>query len=165
MLAVGLGSHPALLPRLRDLLQQHPAAAAASPGASAESGCSASPVPSRAGALGEQSTAERLAMYAAYLVSVIAGKSRAIDDRLLDQRFVPALLSAAVGSAEGALGVKRGSLRAVAKLLEAQPALAAAQLAACGGVQAVAALLPGDGCTRGNCGGCRGQPSAGQGLY
>ena len=24
MLAVGLGSHPALLPRLRDLLQQHP---------------------------------------------------------------------------------------------------------------------------------------------
>lgn len=93
-------------------------------------------------------------MYAAYLVSVLAGKSRAIDDRLLDLRFVPALASAAAGSADGAWGMKRGALRALSKLLGAQPALAAAQLAACGGVQAAAALLPGDGCTRGNCGGC-----------
>ncbi|KAL4424682.1 hypothetical protein ABPG77_004489 [Micractinium sp. CCAP 211/92] len=152
VLAAGLGAHPTFLPRLRELLLPRHASTASLLGTQAMSSRSSSHGPSRSSASGEQPTAERLAMYAAYLVSVLAGKSRAIDDRLLDLRFVPALAAAATASANGAWGVKRGSLRALSKLLEAQPTFAAAQLAACGGVQAVAALLPGDGCTRGNCG-------------
>lgn len=91
--------------------------------------------------------AERLQMYAAYLVSVLAGKSAATDAALLDQRLLPALVTAA-GSAAAAAGagacgwgVARGALRAVAKLMEAQPACAAAQLLACGGAQQVASML------------------------
>lgn len=91
--------------------------------------------------------AERLQMFAAYLVSVLAGKSAAIDAALLDQRLLPALLAAAGSAAAAASGaacgwgVARGALRAVAKLMEAQPACAAAQLLACGGAQQVASLL------------------------
>lgn len=158
VLAAGLGAHPTFLPRLRELLLPHQASTAGLLGTQAMSSRSSSRGPSRSSASGEQPTAERLAMYAAYLVSVLGGKSLAIDDRLLDLRFVPALAAAATASANGARGVKRGTLRALSKLLEAQPAFAAAQLAACGGVPAVAALLPGDGCTRGNCGGCDHRP-------
>ncbi|KAL4420423.1 hypothetical protein ABPG75_010079, partial [Micractinium tetrahymenae] len=156
VLAAGLGAHPAFLPRLRDLLMPRQPSAAGTPATPAAAGSclsrGSSGGASRASASGEQPTAERLAMYAAYLVSVLAGKSQAIDTRLLELRFVPALAIAAAGSGDGAWGVKRGTLRALAKLLAAQPAFAAAQLVACGGVEAVAALLPGDGCTRGNCG-------------
>lgn len=99
------------------------------------------------GAGSSSPAAERLQMFAAYLVSVLAGKSAAIDAALLDQRLLPALLAAAgsaAGAASGAAcgwGVARGALRAVAKLMEAQPACAAAQLLACGGAQQVASLL------------------------
>jgi len=93
-------------------------------------------------------------MYAAYLVSVLAGKSPAIDGALLNLRMVPALAAALASTGLDAWGAKRGLLRAIDKLLRAQPALATAQLVACGGVDAVAAVLPGDGCVRGNCGRC-----------
>lgn len=91
--------------------------------------------------------AERLQMYAAYLASVLAGTSAAVDAALLDQRLLPALVSAAGSAAAAASagacgwGVARGALRAVAKLMAAQPACAAAQLLACGGVQEVAGML------------------------
>ena len=100
-----------------------------------------------AGGGGGSPAGERLQMYAAYLVSILAGKTAGIDAALLDQRLLPVLVAAA-GTAAAAgcggacgWGVTRGALRAVAKLLEAQPACAAAQLLACGGVRQVAAML------------------------
>lgn len=131
-LVVALGSSPRLLERLHGALATPAASAgAATPGGS----------PSLAH--------QRLQMYAAYLTSMLAGKVAAIDAALLDHRLLPALVAAALRSLDahgGAVvgvgwGVARGALRAAAKLIEAQPACAAAQLLACGGVADMARLL------------------------
>lgn len=135
--AAALGCDTALVSRLRDLL--------------AGGGCSGAAV---AGGTLDASAApdsrERLAMLAAYLTSSLAGKAAAADAALLDQRLLPALVVAAgVSAASGpsaacGWGITRGALRAISKLLEAEPACAAAQLLACGGVADIGALLAAD---------------------
>ena len=133
--AAALGCDAALVGRLRDAL------------AAAGTGGAVEPAEAPPAAWEQGSQRERLALLAAYLVSCLAGKAPAADAALLGQRLLPALVAAAAASAArctaGAAGwgVARGALRAVAKLLEAQPARAAAQLLACGGVEEVGALL------------------------
>jgi hypothetical protein len=125
VLLAALGTHPSLLPRLRDLLEQPPAGEGAA-------------------AANTLAAEERMRMGAAFLVSQLAGKAAAIDRRMFDLRIIPALVAAAAAPAGGqreGWGRRRGALRAIAKLLAAQPALAAAQLAGSGGVAEVARLL------------------------
>lgn len=125
VLVAALGSRQGLTLRLRDALAA---------GSSAGGAAVAPP--------GGSAARERLQMYSAYLLSMLAGRAAAIDASLLDQRVLPALLAAAAAAtAAGSWGVARGALRAVAKLLDAQPDCAAAQLLACGGVGGVAGLL------------------------
>lgn len=130
-----MACNAALVGRLRDAMV----------GASGGGGGVLGPCPPAAWEQGGQR--ERLAVLAAYLISSMAGKTPAADASLLGQRLLPALVAAAGaaaargGAGAAGWGVARGALRAVAKLLEAQPALAAAQLLACGGVEEVGALL------------------------
>ena len=133
MLAIALGTHLHFLPRLRQLLALRLV------------------VPSDTTPAAAAAARERVLMFSAYLVSLLAGKTAAIDFQLLDLRFLPALAEAVRSAGVGAAGVRRAALRAIAKLLESQPsgACAAAQLVACGGVHAVAALLPHDGVDHG----------------
>ena len=95
VLVAALGSHTAVLPRLAQLLQR-PAAAAA-PGATAEAQGSGAHSHNTAAA-----AHERLQMYAAYLVSILAGRTAAIDAKLLDQRFIPVLVAAAAAACSAA---------------------------------------------------------------
>lgn len=149
-LAAALGSSPQLIGRLRDLLASSPPRAGGVGGAG---GAGPSGLAAPAAAHSAHPSEGRLLMYSSYLVSLLAGRTAAVDAALLDARLLPALVAAATGSA-AALGgpgssghpgadpgLARGALRAVAKLLEAQPACAAAQLLGCGAVPAVAGLL------------------------
>lgn len=125
VLLAALGGHPSLLPHLRSLLTQ--------------------PVMQQPDLAAQ--AAERLRMGAAFLISQMAGKTAAIDARLLDLRFVPALAAAAAapaGDRRDGWGRRRGALRAISKLLAAQPACVAAQLAPGGGVGLIAGLMDAD---------------------
>ena len=98
--------------------------------------------------------AQQLQMHAAYLLSALAGKAVAIDARMLSEHAIPVLAAAAAAGSSG-LRVQRGVLRALAKMLAAQPACAGAQLMACSSLPAVAALLGSscDSCAWGGGGG------------
>jgi hypothetical protein len=119
-----------LLYGLRNVLRQQPGGGGSSSGGSGGS--------------------KKLQTYAAYLVSAIAGTSAAADAALVDNGLVAALLQ--LLSATRSWATKRGALRGMAQLL--QSAEATAQVAAGGGLAAVAALLDCDdqgGLGRGGC--------------
>lgn len=71
-------------------------------------------------------------MYAAYLASSLAWAAPDVAGDLLERGFVPALVGSITGSRE---------VRCLARLMQAHPGWATAEMATCGGIAAVAPLL------------------------